>query len=211
VLNRVRCETQNLTRRYTQANAMNLIVLTATILFGLVSVNPQAWAGQVHTINPQTGAETWETHAHGVTFTLTQLLPDQVRAFYVNRGFTLEQIEPYALSCVYTAVLRNDKAPGVVHFILHDWSVITDAGSHPPMKTVDWLNRLKQAGAKKPALIAFRWAQFPPEHEYEPNGDWNQGMLATGLAAGSKFDVIARWDIADKTYEMGLRGVRCAK
>ena len=64
---------------------------------------------------------------------------------------------------------------------------------------------------KKPALIAFRWAQFPPEHAYEPNGDWNQGMLAAGLPAGSSFDLVARWDIDGKPYAGELKNVQCPK
>lgn len=78
------------------------------------------------------------------------------------------------------------------------------------MKTVDWLNRLKSTGAIKSALIAFRWAQFPAEQEYAPNGDWNQGMLAVGLSAGSRFDVVVRWDINGQGYTGALQNVRCA-
>lgn len=103
--------------------------LFVTICVGLLPITGLAETGQTGSINPDTGAETWETHAHGVTFSLTQLLPDQVRAFYVNRGFTLEQIEAYAVSCIFMAVLRNDKAPGVVHFTLQDWSAVTDERS----------------------------------------------------------------------------------
>jgi len=77
------------------------------------------------------------------------------------------------------------------------------------MDTNSWLQRLQQSGVKKPALIAFRWAQFPPEHEYEPNGDWNQGMLAAGLPAGSSFDLVVRWDVAGKPYAGVLKNVQC--
>ncbi len=190
---------------------MNLTPLSTTILLGVASAIPQVWAGQTQTINPQTQAETWKTHINGVSLSLTQLLPDQVRAFYVNRGFTLKQIEAYATACVYIMILRNDKAPGTVHFVQKKWSVVSPSGSRPPMDTGNWLQRLQQAGATKPALIAFRWAQFPPEHEYEPNGDWNQGMLATGLPAGSSFDLVVRWDVKAQTFEGRLRNVHCAR
>jgi hypothetical protein len=63
-------------------------------------------------------------------------------------------------------------------------------------------------GLSEPARIAFRWAQFPPEQEYEP-GEWNQGMLAMGLPPGSRFDLVARWRVGDKTYEGVLTDVRC--
>lgn len=189
---------------------MNLNSLAKIILIGLMPVVCLAETEQARRVNPETGAITWETTTDGVSFSLTQILPDQVRAFYVNRGFTLEQIEPYALSCVYMTVLRNDRAPGVVHFIHQNWSVVTDGDSRPPMKISHWLGHLEKAGANKSARIAFRWAQFPPEHEYEPGGDWNQGMMSAGSAAGKGFDVIARWDIDGRPYQGVLRDVRCA-
>ncbi|MCP3668881.1 MAG: hypothetical protein GY814_00275 [Gammaproteobacteria bacterium] len=188
---------------------MKLEQVIAVVVFGLATVIPRAWADQSKSTNPVTGAESWKTQTSGVTLSLTQLLPDQVRAFYVNRGFSLKQIEPYAASCVYTMILRNDSAPGVIRFVQKDWSVVLNGGSRQLMEADSWLNRLQRTGATKPALIAFRWAQFPSEHEYEPNGDWNQGMLATGLPAGSRFDFIARWNIDSKPYQGVLRDVRC--
>ncbi|MCP4125927.1 MAG: hypothetical protein GY753_02550 [Gammaproteobacteria bacterium] len=190
---------------------MTPILLSATILLGVATVIPQVWAGQITTIDPQTGAKTWKIHTNGVSISLTQLLPDQLRAFYLNRGFTLNQIEGYATACVYTLILRNDNAPGTVHFVQSEWSLVSSGGSRSPMDTEGWLQRLQQAGATKPALIAFRWAQFPSEHEYAPNGDWNQGMLATDLPAGSRFDFIARWNIDGKPHQGVLTDVRCIR
>jgi len=190
---------------------MGLKKITSILVLWSAFAISQSWADQTKTTDPETGAETWKTQASGVVLSLTQLLPDQVRAFYVNRGFTLEQIDPYATSCVYMTVLRNDTATGVVHFEQESWSLVSDGHSKPPMDTREWLEQLKQAGSTKPALIAFRWAQFPPEHEYEPNGDWNQGMLSIGLPAGSIFDFVARWDVDGKPYQTGLRGVRCVQ
>ncbi|MCW8964347.1 MAG: hypothetical protein OQL16_11175, partial [Gammaproteobacteria bacterium] len=156
-------------------------------------------------------AGTWATQSNGVSFSMTQIMPDQARAFYVNRGFKLEQIEDYATSCVYMTVIRNDSAPGVIHFVLQDWSITHEGQERPPRKITDWINRLKERGGTDPALIAFRWAQFPPEQEYEPGGDWNQGMLSTGMPVGSKFNVTARWEMGGKVLEGILRNVHCAK
>ena len=171
----------------------------------------QAANDQVHTIDQETGIETWSNKQHGVTFSLTQILPDQARAFYVNRGFTLEQIEPYATACIYMTVLRNEDAPGVISYVQQDWSIVSEQGTHPPMKITDWMDRLRGSGANQSAMIAFRWAQFPPKQQYEPGGDWNQGMLTTGLAPGSIFDAVARWELNGRIYENKLTGVRCAK
>jgi len=190
---------------------MGFIKSISVILIGLQPVICLAETAQHQSINADTGAVTWETHANGVTFSLTQILPNQARAFYVNRGFTLQQIEPFATSCIYMTVLRNDKAADIIHFTLQDWSIVTDGHSQPPINTDTWVKQLKKNGATNPALIAFHWAQFPSEQSYEPGGDWNQGMMTTGLPAGNIFDVIARWDMNNKQFKGVLHNVRCAK
>lgn len=185
-------------------------IFTASLI-SLLSFSIHADTSQTERTDSATGAKTWETHVDGVHFSLTQILPEQVKAFYVNRGFSLEQIEAYATSCVYMTVLRNDNAPGNIHFISNNWSILVDNKPHNLAPVSQWVKHLSSTGAKKSAVIAFRWAQFPPEQEYKPGGDWNQGMLSIGLPPGSTFDVIAKWDIAGKEYEAKLAEVQCAK
>jgi len=156
-------------------------------------------------------AQTWQTHSHGVHFSLTQISPEQAQAFYSNRGFTLQQIESYASSCVYMTVLRNDTAPGTIHYVSNQWSVLVNNKVHSLTTVDEWLQHITDTKVKKSALIAFRWAQFPPEQEYEPGGDWNQGMLSIGLAPASQFDITARWDIEGTDYQATLQGVKCAE
>ena len=185
--------------------------VNAASMLALLSFSCYADIPQASRTDSATGAKTWGVHVDGVLFSLTQLLPDQVRAFYVNRGFTLEQIESYASSCVYMAVLRNDSAPGTIHYVSNNWPVSVQNRPHELVSVDQWVERLSTAGAKKSAVIAFRWAQFPPEQEYRPGGDWNQGMLSVGLPADSRFDISAQWDIAGKECEARLTEVQCAK
>jgi len=188
---------------------MKNIILASVI--GLFSLSCFAETIQSTHIDSATGAGTWRIHAHGVSFSLTQILPEQAQAFYVNRGFTLKQIESYTSSCVYMAVLRNDNAPGTIHFIRNNWSILIDGKPHSLVSVDNWVQKLTTDNTKNSALVAFRWAQFPPEQEYETGGDWNQGMLSVGLPSGTQFDAIARWDIDGKAYETKLQGVRCGK
>ena len=169
-----------------------------------------AEAAQRHTTDEATGIETWETTVSGVGISLTQILPDQLRAFYLNRGFAAATIEPYARSCVYMTVLRNDAASGVVHFRLADWRVVTSSESRPPVSTQQWVERIQPMGPGNAPMIAFRWAQFPSEHAYQPGGDWNQGMLSTGLPPGETFDLTVQWEVDGKPFRGELRNVRCA-
>ncbi len=168
-------------------------------------------AAQLQRVTERTGASLWETTTQGVYFSLTQLLPEQVRAFYVNRGFTLKQIEPYASACVFMAVLRNDTAPGTVHFVQNRWTVLASGQPLALMPVETWVTRLQNSeGITPAALIAFRWAQFPQEQRYAPGGDWNQGMLALDLPPASQFDLQLRWEVAGKDYVATLRGITCA-
>lgn len=180
-------------------------------IIGLLSLSCFAETTQSTSVDPITSAGTWKIFSHGVNYSLTQILPEQGQAFYVNRGFTQKQIEPYTSSCVYMTVLRNESAPGTIHFISNSWKVLVNGKQHPLVSVDNWVQQLTTGNTKKSALIAFRWAQFPPEQEYEPGGDWNQGMLSVGLPPGSQFDVIASWDIEGKVFEVKLQGVQCAK
>jgi hypothetical protein len=191
-------------------NKESRILHRALCLLGLLLATGLGWAAQSHRVDADTGAETWETQNAGVTLAITQILPDQVRAFYINRGFPAEAIESYARSCVYMTVLRNDAAPGVVQFRLAEWTVDSVAERRPPVAVDTWMQRLRPLGLGQPAMIAFRWAQFPPEQAYEPGGDWNQGMLAMGLPAGAEFDLVARWEVDGENYEGIIENARCA-
>lgn len=173
-------------------------------------VGTPASAEQTRKIDPETGAVTWETRTHGVTLAFTQIFPDPARAFYLNRGFPPEAAERYATACVYMAVLRNDAALGELSFRLDDWRVRSEGQSRSLPSVESWGAQWRASGLTEAARIAFRWAQFPPEQEYAV-GEWNQGMLATGLPPGSRFDLIARWTVAGKSYEGKLENVVCAR
>ncbi len=183
-------------------------VLCAAALSVLSSI--QAIAAQTEKNDPDTGATTWETHAHGVTLSLTQIFPDAARAFYLNRGFPPEAAERYATSCVFMTVLRNDAAPGEMNFQLADWTVRGGGRERPPHSVAEWAALWRERGLTQAAQIAFRWAQFPPEQEYAV-GEWNQGMLTTGLPPGGRFDLIARWTVAGRIHEGKLENVVCAR
>jgi hypothetical protein len=185
-----------------------LFVLLSSALATLPGFS--ASAAQTQLTDPETGASTWATRADGVALSLTQILPDQARAFYLNRGFPPQAVETYATACVYMTVLRNDAAPGELSFHLADWRVQSEGTSLPPKSVEDWMAQWRPQGLTQAAQIAFRWAQFPPQQEYAV-GEWNQGMLTTGLPPGSKFNLIARWSVAGKIFEGTLENVVCAR
>ncbi|MBT6655112.1 MAG: hypothetical protein HOA99_00535 [Candidatus Thioglobus sp.] len=153
--------------------------------------------------------KTWKKTEHGVVFSLKQLSVEQLNAFYYARGFSVEQIHPYAYSCAYSTVLQNNNALGSMHFVRSKWDISSNNKIKKIITSASWLQGFKQADVKPSALIAFRLSQLPEEQSYNPNGDWNQGILSVGLKSGAKFDIIIRWDVDNKPYEFTIQGVNC--
>ena len=57
--------------------------------------------------------------------------------------------------------------------------------------------------------MGFEWSQFPTTQELH-RGDSTQGMVNTGLAASSHFDLLLEWVSRAKTYRYELEGIDCA-
>lgn len=163
-----------------------------------------------HATDPETGIATWETVAHGVRLRLTQILPDQVRGFYLARGFDAGSVELLATgACVFQTVLRNESARGAIEFSLADWRSVS-AGVERPLKLeADWQKDWEKRGVPRAARTAFRYALYPAQHRYDI-GDWNMGMTTYTLPLGSRFDLRFVWREGDKRREAMLSGVRCA-
>ena len=80
----------------------NLLPMLAVCL---VSLTARAdVAKQATHVDEVTGARTWQTRADGVYFSLTQILPDQLRAFYVNRGQALATFGAVLISGFWSVV-----------------------------------------------------------------------------------------------------------
>lgn len=157
-----------------------------------------------------TPAEPRETRVSGVYLSLTPLLPDQVRAFYLGRGFDADSAELLATgACVFQTVFRNESVANGIAFNLADWRARTPQGEMPLKLERDWQREWKQRGVSPGARTAFRYALFPTEHRYEV-GDWNMGMTTYALPPGSRFDLKFVWREGDKPRQAVMTGVRCA-
>jgi hypothetical protein len=173
-------------------------------------VFPLAGAQTVHRVEPGSGIESWETAAHGVSLRLTQILPDQVRGFYLARGFDAGSVELLATgACVFQTVLRNESARGTIEFSLADWRSVTTGNERPLKLEADWQKDWEKRGVPLAARTAFRYALYPTQHRYDV-GDWNMGMTTYILPLGSRFDLRFVWREGDQRREAMLSGVRCA-
>lgn len=149
-----------------------------------------------------------EKSKDGVTFSINQINSPAVNAFFLARGFSMEQIKPYSDTCVYTTILRNDNKEDNIHYLRKNWFAKKNTISYS-VKTNDYW--LKATKANPSSWIAFRLSQMPEEQIYEAKGDWNQGMLSIDLLLGNTFDITIVWDTNGKPHELTIEGINCAK
>ena len=162
--------------------------------------------------DPETGLATWRLEQAGLEFTLAQLLPDQVRAFFQGRGFDAAGSERLAAACVFQAVVRNRAPYGApVTVALGEWDVRTPGGPpRAPRTAAAWIADWGEPALARAQHLALRWALLPAEQRYAP-GDWNMGMLTLDLPAGATFDLVARWRHDGQPGQATLSGMRCAE
>lgn len=169
----------------------------------------QSAAGETrHSLDPDTGLSTWEVDTRGVHLRLTQISPEQARAFMLNRGMDRQSVEEFARTCVYMTVVRNDSKQPIEHKLAY-WHYSPEGNQTRAMLTKhDWLDRWQPRSLSRTVKLAFDWSQFPVEQTFFP-GDWNQGMTTFELPAGSRFDVLYRWRQNGKLHEGKLQHVQC--
>lgn len=186
-------------------------VLSGVIAIGMMPALPLFGAESVHTTDPDSGIESWEIRAQGVSLRLVQILPDQVRGFYSARGFDAESVELLATgACVFQTVFRNESARRAIAFNLADWRVLAAKGEQPLRLERDWQQEWAKRRVSASARTAFRFALYPTEHRYEI-GDWNMGMTTYAPPLGSRFDLRFVWRENGERREAVLHGVRCAR
>lgn len=188
---------------------LRLACLLAGLVFSVyVHAAPIDEGATRHSTDPETGLSTWETNTQGVYLRLTQISPEQARAFMLNRGMDRQSVEEFAHACVYMTVVRNDSGQPIDHN-LSDWRYLPQGGESRAMLTKrSWLARWQRRNFPRPVTVAFEWSQFPTEQVFSP-GDWNQGMTTYELPAGSQFDVLYRWRQDGRLHEGKLQNVRC--
>lgn len=181
---------------------MRLLSLTLLALWG-----PAVNAAEL-TVDPDTGLSNWQTEQAGIQVRLTQISPDQARAFYIARGFSAAATERYVAKCVFMTVVRNTGNTSIQHR-LADWRY--EIAGQPPQtirSKTEWEQIWKKLGVKESARIAFTWAQFPTTQTFAP-GDWNQGMTTYSVPRDTAFDLRFAWRADGKTHAGLIEKVRC--
>ena len=187
-----------------------VLISAAGLMFGLWAV-PLASAELTSRVDSETGLQGWTWDNAGMHLQLTQLLPDQARAFYQGRGFSAAESERIAGACVFQTVLRNTTPDdAVLEVALADWRVRRTGHAATPPRTIEvWLSGWGTPPLGQAQAIALRWALFPAEQRFAP-GDWNMGMLTVDVPHGDRFDLEVRWRLGERASAATLPNLRCA-
>ncbi len=158
------------------------------------------------------GLQGWRVTDGTVEIQLNPLLRDQVRAFYLARGFSDEITAVIERSCVFQTVITNVSDPASVQAVevdLSQWRIETGAGLVPLTDKQLWLQRWAEMGAGEAAKVAFRWATFPWQQQYVQSGDYGWGMILLGEALPEEFKLLLRWDNAGIPQSQEIQGLSC--
>lgn len=151
----------------------------------------------------------------GLKLELAPLMPDQVRAFFLARGFAAQDAEHIvATGCVFRSAIGSAfTRPGEaeVSVALAKWRVQAANGAPAsPKVREEWEAVWKARGVTEEAATAFYWALFPTEQTFFPS-DYNWGFLTFGLPQGTPFDLALAWSTGGKPHTKSIEGLQCGK
>ena len=182
------------------------------VLLALIPCLPVAAAEVVRSADGETGLAKWSFTAGDVQIELIQRLPDQTRGFFQARDFPTAVADEIARNCIFQTIIRNRNTSGAglpVAIDLEDWRIRHDDAEGGMKLKESWLASWPEATVGRAARLAFQWALFPTRQEFLP-GDYNWGMTAYGLPAGSVFDLLVVWQSRGLADSGWIRGIECA-
>ena len=191
------------------------ILLTLVMLLGHGAPRAGAQEGDP-TIPSGPGVVQWHYRGGGgLKLTLTQLAPDNLRAFLSARGFAKEDREWVATRhCAFGSAMgsaHEAAASPPVTILLADWRARTADGKRlAPILREAWEATWKRRRAPDDARVAFYWALFPTRQTFGPS-DYHWGMVIFPLAPGSTIDLEVHWREGDEARQALIRGLECGK
>ncbi len=172
-----------------QVKSFSIIVFVITALGSPVS------AGVRTGIDEAAKLPYWELSEKGLRFRLVQRLPDQIRAYFLKRGFNLKYAELIAQSCVFQTIFHNQALKGSQENISYDqnqWVLIRGKIKSKMKTREDWEKFWATTSVKMSAKIAFKWSMLPSKQIYQPE-DHNWGLSVFNFKPGVKFSLKMSW------------------
>ncbi len=172
-----------------------------------------AMAGVTQSVDEQTALVSWKMDDGNFELELTQLLPDQTRAFFLARGFSKEIANRIATACIMQTIGRNiteKSVQGAVDVDLKQWRMLHNGVEKAVKLKEQWDGEWHAGEVSDTARLAFRWATFPTQQDFAP-GDFGWGMTSFALPPGRDFDLKVVWSVAGVEKEAWIRGIQCAE
>lgn len=151
----------------------------------------------------------------GLKLEAVALGADQVRAFFLARGFAAADAQYIVeTACLFRSAIGSAKVAAgspEVTVALTEWRV-TATGIAPsaPKLREEWETVWKARGVPEDAATAFYWSLFPTEQTFSPT-DYNWGFLAFGLPPGTTFDLTLAWQTGGTRHSSTIKGLQCAR
>ncbi len=170
-------------------------------------------ADTTKTVDKTSGLSAWVLNDNGLELTLKQVFPEQIRAFYLARGFPEVTADKIAKSCMFQTIIKNSQQKGEsIHVDQTFWQVKTNKQTRGIKLKSIWDKEWKHDKKIKPsARLAYRWATFPTKQTFEPKGDYNWGMTCFDLQPGTKFAVEVVWKLGDTKKSAWIDDLSCAQ
>jgi len=163
-------------------------------------------------IDPTAQLPFWEWQSSGMSIRLVQRLPDQTRGYFMARGFSKQQAELIAQSCVFQTVFKNNAKPDSKLLIAYDltkWRVLVNNNKHQLKLREDWDQQWQKSNVNKKARIAMLWSLLPTKQQYQAQ-DYNWGMTSFNLPPGTKFNLAIKWYLNGKERSGLIPNIKCA-
>lgn len=151
----------------------------------------------------------------GLKLETAPLGADQVRAFFLARGFASADAEHVVeTACLFRSAIGSSftvEGSPEVAVTLTEWRA-TPVGGKPaaPKAREDWEAIWKSRGVPEDAATAFYWSLFPTEQTFYAT-DYNWGFLTFGLAPGTTFDLSLSWRTGGTSHATTIKGLQCAR
>jgi hypothetical protein len=188
-------------------------------LYGFISmlfIPTVSFAAVISSEDDTTKLKSWKLSQKGFELQIVQRLPDQTRGFFLARGFNSSQANDIATQCIMQTIVKNTSKQkhDIISVKLRDWRVKTENQKKGIKLKEDWAEQWtnlpkEELAVKASAKIAFRWATFPSEQQFDVKGDYNWGMISFGLKPGKLFDLYVVWHMDENTYSEWIKGIEC--
>lgn len=184
-------------------------------MLGVFSLNISIVALDIiKTTDKDTSLIAWKASEGNIELELIQRSPQQTRSFFQARGFSSKIANDIATSCVFQTIVRNserENSDDSISVSLKKWYLTSsDNEKQVPIKLKEtWDQEWKENDITTAARIAFRWATFPTEQDYQPGGDFNWGMISFGPKPEVAFDLQIFWEQGTQKHSALLKNIHC--